>query len=193
MYYTWIYEYLQPGGNYRNYCQSSGIPKKYSNTHLVIADYETAGGPCDLSMLTISPDTDPQRILQQLTSPSPCGGLRFVAIWCMSGAEKSIHSNVSHFLPSVCMILTLRCLQQLFRSWNRIHGRSFEEPEHQPSLSQATLTRKPVVLVWSTCISTVIWLTQAHREFRIWEFPKQLHSSCYQPVSSELVSIQKTI
>ncbi|KIJ41394.1 hypothetical protein M422DRAFT_255585 [Sphaerobolus stellatus SS14] len=96
-------------------------------------------------MLTISPDTNPQRILQQLTSPSPRGGVRFVVIWCMSGAEKSIRSNVSHFLPSVCMILTLRCLQQLFRSWNGIHGRSFEEPEHQPSLSQATLARKPAV------------------------------------------------
>ncbi|KIJ46639.1 hypothetical protein M422DRAFT_249795 [Sphaerobolus stellatus SS14] len=140
--YTWIYEYLQPGGNYRNYRQSSGIPKKYSNTYLVIADYETAGGPCDLSMFTISPDTNPQRILQQLTPPSPRGGVRFLAMWCMSGAEKSIRSNVSHFLPSVCMILTLRCLQQLFRSWNGIHGRSFEEPEHQPSLSQATLARE---------------------------------------------------
>ncbi|KIJ46620.1 hypothetical protein M422DRAFT_249775 [Sphaerobolus stellatus SS14] len=78
-------------------------------------------------MLTISPDTDPQRILQQLTSPSPTGGLHFVAIWCMSGVEKFIRSN------------------QLFRSWNGMHGRPFEEPKHQPSLSQATLARKPVV------------------------------------------------
>ncbi|KIJ41403.1 hypothetical protein M422DRAFT_255595 [Sphaerobolus stellatus SS14] len=57
-------------------------------------------------MLTISPDTGPQRILQQLTSPLPRG----------------VFSNY--------FVAGMEC---------------FEEPEHQPSLSRATLARKPAV------------------------------------------------